>query len=775
MKNKILVLLLLLITGSVHGQLPLRLPAVLSDHAVLQRGDHVRLWGWGPGGSTVCIVGSWRTSDTIRARIGADCAWSVELPAPAEGNGPFTIDFICGKDHRKMEDVLFGEVWLCSGQSNMEFNARWGLADGDRPVGPVENPSIRFFQVAQAYQPYPAVDCQGEWKVCDARTMPDFSSVGYFFGRRLQEATRRPVGLIGAYWGGTCIQTWMPQSFFEKDTSFNSSNARREAYGWAPEAPALLYNAMIHPFAPLKMAGVIWYQGEANVAEGAERYGTLFRGLIQSWRTAFGQSLPFYFAQIAPWNGYPGVNAAVLREQQATVLDLPGTGMVPVADLVTDVANIHPLAKRKAGERLADLALKEQYGADTLHPYAPCFAGFEVKGNKAIIRVNTSGKLLPVAKNIQPFQLAGADGVFYTASAKVDKGSEIWLTAPQVAKPAAVRYCFTNDALPTVKNEYGLPLLPFRTDGKAPSYNGSLVFHDHRLKILQFTDLHWIVGGDFRKGDDSAMALMRSLLEKERPDLVVFTGDIVVSGGAAGAWKEVTQPLADMQIPFVVSFGNHDTETDLTKQQALDVIRDNPYNLTYNAGDHLPGVGNCSLLIKDSATHTGKAALFFFDSHAYSSDSSVKGYDWIKNEQIQWYRGQSMQYEKENGEPLPSLAFFHIPLPEFELVRNQPSTVGNAYEPVCAPYLNSGLFAAFVERKDVEGVFAGHDHNNDYIGVLDSICLAYGRKTGYNAPYHEVLERGARVIELYDNGDLDTYITALSGRSYYFHFKRAKK
>lgn len=291
-----------------------------------------------------------------------------------------------------------------------------------------------------------------------------------------------------------------------------------------------------------------------------------------------------------------------------------------------------------------------------------------------------------------------------------------------------------------------------------------LKFKEHRFKILQFTDLHWIEGNGFRKGNDSALSLMRYLLKTEKPDLVVFTGDIVVSRDAASGWKNVIRPLEEMQVPFAVTFGNHDTETDLTKTQALNIIRASPYNVTYNVDNAISGVGNCALPVKDGTGRRDKWVIYLFDSHAYAPDTVVKGYDWIHNDQIQWYRRQSSLYTRTHGGPLPSLAFFHIPLPEFGTVSNMPSKVGNRREDVCAPPVNSGLFTSFVEMRDVCGVFAGHDHNNDFAGVLDDICLGYGRKTGYNAPYPETLEKGARVIQLYENERrIETYIRTLSG------------
>jgi hypothetical protein len=303
-----------------------------------------------------------------------------------------------------------------------------------------------------------------------------------------------------------------------------------------------------------------------------------------------------------------------------------------------------------------------------------------------------------------------------------------------------------------------------------------LKFHDGKFKIVQFTDLHWIADEQHAPANDSTLQLMKYVIDIEKPDFVVFTGDVVVSGGAAEAWKEVTQPLMDLKVPFVVTFGNHDTETDISKEQILKIIQNNPFNLTCNAGKGVDGVGNCAIPVKSTNGKTNKWVLYLFDSQAYAHepDTLVKRYDWIKFSQIQWYRSQSEAFTRMNNHvALPALSFFHIPLPEFEWVRDLKTTLGSKEEEVCAPYYNSGLFTSFIEMRDVLGVFVGHDHNDDFVGCTGNICLGYGRKTGYNSAYSEILERGARVIELYENEKkFDTHIRTLSGRCLDYSFVR---
>jgi len=221
---------------------------------------------------------------------------------------------------------------------------------------------------------------------------------------------------------------------------------------------------MIHPLTRYRIAGTIWYQGEANVASEANQYNQLFTGFIEGWRYAFQNNFPVYYVQIAPCNYYDGIKAAYLREQQESGLKLPGTGMISVADLVDDVTNIHPSKKRAVGERLSNLALKEQYGKKEFQPYSPHFDRMTIKDNKVLVSVNSLAKLSSKGQKVTNFQLSGADQQFYPASAILEKDGSIQVTSPNVKKPVAVRYCFTNEATSNLFDSNKLPLLPFRTD-----------------------------------------------------------------------------------------------------------------------------------------------------------------------------------------------------------------------------------------------------------------------------------------------------------------------
>ncbi len=458
-----LIVLLLFGPNAAKGQLPLVLPDILSDHAVLQRNDTVKLWGRGPGSFNLQIIASWRTADTITIEIPASGTWITDLRTPAKG-GPYTISFICAKDTQVISDILIGDIWLCSGQSNMEFSGAWGIDKTDTACRFESNNEIRFFEVEKNYGDLPVGDCKGRWVKCTPESAIAFSTVGYFFGKQINAVERLPVGLIGAYWGGTNIQTWMPTEIF-RDSIAKESVAYIEPYGWAPKGVASLYNAMIFPLRNYRLRGCIWYQGEANVDWDWTRYSSLLSDMVASWRRLFSRSLPFYAVEIAPWTGYKGLRAAALREQiQKGSSLIPQFGSVGISDLVPDTTDIHPIMKRSVGERLAAMALKEVYGHEELNPYAPAIASVIFRMNSATVAYSSAGPLISKSKTVNGFQLAGEDGIFHPAKAMLQKGNKINVVAAAVSKPVALRYCFENAAIPGLFGQTGLPLKQFRSD-----------------------------------------------------------------------------------------------------------------------------------------------------------------------------------------------------------------------------------------------------------------------------------------------------------------------
>ena len=442
------------------------LPSIISDHAVMQRDAEVKLWGWCPSVWDLKIVCSWAPNDTVHVSSDKYKYWETYINTP-KAEGPYAIRFYGweGKLCAEVKDILMGETWLCSGQSNMEYCFKWRVDDITDRSTLFDNKKIRFFKVAKSSSAYPVERIQGKWEICSPETAEDFSVVAFCFGKRLnEELGNLPIGLIGSYWGGTAIEPWMDEFTLRHEKLEEKTKALTA--GWAPTANSSLYNAMIHPIINYTIAGVVWYQGEAN-NERHQDYGVMFDAMIRGWRNAFHHYLPFYFVQITPWSGYADKNAAYLREQQADVAaTLRNTGMVVAGDLVNDLTDIHPSLKRQVGERLANIALKNSYHKEDIQPYSPMLKSFRVDGRKVIVTTTAIGKLACKDKVIRHFEVLDKEGNLHPAKASILKNGDISVIADKVKEPVGVRYCFSNDAMPNLFDSNGLPLAPFRTDRK---------------------------------------------------------------------------------------------------------------------------------------------------------------------------------------------------------------------------------------------------------------------------------------------------------------------
>jgi 3',5'-cyclic AMP phosphodiesterase CpdA len=275
--------------------------------------------------------------------------------------------------------------------------------------------------------------------------------------------------------------------------------------------------------------------------------------------------------------------------------------------------------------------------------------------------------------------------------------------------------------------------------------------NDGKFKIIQFTDIHYRL--DNTQRCDSIKEMMSAIIALNKPDLVVLTGDIFVAGDYKKGWTEVTAPMRDAHIPWAAVFGNHDHEIGADNKTIMKYLVTLPYNLSQNGPADLSGSGNYILKILGSKNCKTSALIYCFDSHDYVKDNlypDTKGYDWIKFNQVKWYREQSKKLTSAHkGVPYPSLAFFHIPLPEYNFVKDLPATVGEKKDNVNSPGINSGLYNAFLECGDVMGVFCGHDHNSNFIGMFNNIALGYGCKIGTDL--YSYLPQGARIIVLYEN------------------------
>jgi len=295
----------------------------------------------------------------------------------------------------------------------------------------------------------------------------------------------------------------------------------------------------------------------------------------------------------------------------------------------------------------------------------------------------------------------------------------------------------------------------------------SLSFNDDQtFKIAQFTDIHW--KNENKEECAKTEAMIRHVLATEQPNLAVLTGDIVNHPAEEG-WKRVTSFFTDADVKFAVTMGNHDHESDWSNSQIFDYLETLPGFVGEKGPENISGIGNYIIILNSTNTDSTAALLYFFDSNAYCDDKNISDYDWIKHDQIAWYREQSQQYTSTNGNnPFPALAFFHIPLPEYSEVLEDPTTLGERDEQICSPHINTGMFASMVEMKDIMGTFVGHDHNNNYIGIYKGIALAYGQSSGYSG-YGEM--KGARIIELQEGKHgFNTWVRTEDGVSLEYNF-----
>jgi sialate O-acetylesterase len=458
MKKLLLYSIALLFSAALHAAI--RLPALVGNNMVLQQNDSVTIWGWANPSEKITVFTGW-DNKTATVTTSGDAKWALKVRTPAAG-GPYEIR-LKGDNEIVLKNILIGEVWLCSGQSNMEFSYYNGIRQIKEELPVCNNNNIRLFNIPKTTALYPQDNCEGSWQVCDSNSLKPFSAVGYFFGKELQQTLGVPVGLINASWGGTPAEVWAPEHIVTDKPELSAAAAKLVPAAWWPHKPGYAYNAMIAPLTNFNIKGVIWYQGEANV-NTAETYTPLFTSMIQSWRDVWHKQLPFYYVQIAPFNYDKENKAALLREAQARSSALPGTGMVVVSDVTENVKDIHPQDKRTVGNRLANWALGENYGKTGFAWKSPVFKDMSISKNKAILHFSNVPTSLKInGKAPVSLYIAGADHVFYEASAKVEKDALI-VWSNKVEKPEAVRYSFSNTAIGNIFSAEGLPLGAFRTD-----------------------------------------------------------------------------------------------------------------------------------------------------------------------------------------------------------------------------------------------------------------------------------------------------------------------
>ena len=493
------------VLATTNSQADIRLPAIIGDNMVMQAGDKSHLWGWADPNEEIEVAISWRDF-TWTVQADDQGKWDFLVVSPNTG-GPYQIT-LKGKNTVTIKNILAGQVWVCSGQSNMQMSVNQ-VYDAEKEIAAAKYPKIRLFTVERRVAETPQEDCQGQWVECSPETVPGFSAAGYFFGRELHEQLKQPIGLINTSWGGTPAEAWTSMARLKENPNFapivtryqqavavypqaatkykedlaqwEEAAAKAKAEGkpapgarpYPPmgpghfQSPAGLYNAMIAPLLPYTIAGAIWYQGETNAGR-AYQYRDLFPTMIKCWWDDWKLGdFPFLFVQLANFmevKDQPGDSAwAELREAQTMTLNLPNTGMAVIID-IGDAKDIHPKNKQDVGKRLALWALANTYGVDVVCS-GPLYTSMDKSGDKIILHFDHCGGGL-VAKGGEPlkgFAIAGKDRKFVWADARID-GDTVVVRSDKVAEPMAVRYAWADNPICNLFNKAGLPASPFRTD-----------------------------------------------------------------------------------------------------------------------------------------------------------------------------------------------------------------------------------------------------------------------------------------------------------------------
>jgi hypothetical protein len=477
-----------------------KLPALVADNMVLQQNAKVNLWGWAAPHEKITIHLGWNNLP-VEVLADANGNWKTAVDTPNGSEKAYDIT-INASNAISLRNILIGEVWLCSGQSNMFFpvgreDKTWktGVKNYEEEVKNASFPNIRLFTVAVNAAQIPLEDVTGSWKVCTPESIQTFSAVAYFFGRDLYQKLNVPIGLISTSWGGTKAEAWTAQSVLEQDVAFlpilqedaknekiyqekleayylSLTNERIAAAANAekdqlkkPKKEAnktsyVLYNAMLHPLVNYTIKGAIWYQGESNSAK-AYLYRSLFPAMVKSWREEWKQGdFPFYYVQITP---HKGQNPEIREAQLMSLKTIPNSGMVVTTD-VGDANNIHPIDKQTVGYRLALIARANTYGENKLVYSGPIFNHMKIKKQKAQLFFDyAQSGLQQKGDHLKEFEIAGYDQVFYPADAKIE-GKTVVVSSSKVKEPLAVRFAWRAIPEPNLFNNENLPASPFRTD-----------------------------------------------------------------------------------------------------------------------------------------------------------------------------------------------------------------------------------------------------------------------------------------------------------------------
>jgi len=469
--KKILILILLFLSFKLNAKIIL--PDILSDNSVLQQNTEVTLWGEATPQTKVIINPSW-TNKTFMTKSGKDGRWIIKIQTTKASFEPQTITISDGTPIT-ISNVLIGEVWFCSGQSNMQMPLRgW-------PQCPIENSQreilysgdyqnkIHSVNISNKGALTPQEYAQGKWVESTPENAGKFSAVAYFYAKNLTKVLNVPIGIINCTWGGTRVEGWMPHKILKhyKDLDLSYEALSSSKRKWMH--PEIMYNGMIHPLINYTIKGFLFYQGEANLRFRVN-YPQRLATMVKEWRKEWNiEELPFYYVQIAPYQYRDTTNvlAAKIREDQEKALTLiPNSGMVCTIDLVKPYEryNVHYSNKEMVGFRLALLALKRTYGVKGIVDEAPIYKDYRIQNNKILVSFSNTYGGFNRSAFIKGFEIAGADKNFYPANVEIKGFSQILVSSPKVSKPVAVRYCYKNFQIGNFGDQHNLPIYPFRTD-----------------------------------------------------------------------------------------------------------------------------------------------------------------------------------------------------------------------------------------------------------------------------------------------------------------------
>lgn len=459
-----------LVFAFCNAQAKVRMASLFNDGMILQQQSDVKVWGWAKPNSKVTLTGTWNKKK-VTCQSESDGKWEARMQTPAASFTPYELTVSDG-EKLTIKNVLIGEVWLGSGQSNMEmplvgYNScpieglNEEINDCHRYKG-----KIHFVNTAYQAPLTPADSIKAQWKDCTPENIWNCSATCYFFAKTLVDAMDCPVGVISSAWGGTSVEGWTPADILKDydDVDLSEENLKKNAWN----TPIVRYNGKIHPLVGYTLKGFLWYQGEAN-RDWPDKYAARLGNMVKAWRKLWGQGdLPFYEVEIAPY-GYDGTDknsAALLREAQHDFTkQVANTGMISTNDLVNpdEMWQIHPCKKREVGQRLCYLALSKTYGKKGYMAESPEYDKMEIKDGKAYLSFTHCEYGYNRNFDIRGFEICGADKEFHTANAAIENNRVI-VSSPDVKEPVAVRYCFRNWLPGNLGNVGGMPIIPFRTD-----------------------------------------------------------------------------------------------------------------------------------------------------------------------------------------------------------------------------------------------------------------------------------------------------------------------